>query len=78
MEWGTTPWGLIGPINHDDYLTPGDYFLNKADAIAAGPGDLRTFRLDEGDYLTLVTFDEQDRYADNRGKVDVGVTYLGQ
>ena len=78
MEWGAIPWGLIGPINHDDYLTPGDYFLNKADAIAAGCGDLRTFRLGEGDYLTLVTLDEQGRHADNRGKVDIGVNSLGQ
>lgn len=78
VEWGQTEYGLSGPVNHDDYLGPGGYFLDKREAIAAAKGDSRNLRLSEGEYLTLVTLDEKGRYGDNQGKVDIGVTYLGQ
>jgi len=77
VEWGMTPYGLIGPINEDDYLGPGNYYLDKNQAIATVKGDTRSFRLNAGDYLTLVTLDEKGRYGDNQGKIDVGITYLG-
>jgi len=77
VEWGTTEYGLVGPINHDLYLGPGGYYVNKEDAIASSQGDGRTVRLNEEDYLTIVTLDEKGRYFDNRSKVDVGITFLG-
>lgn len=78
VEWGRTEYGLIGPINQNDYLGPGGYYLDKNQAIAVSTGDSRTFRLNAGDYLLLVTLDEKGRYSDNQGKVDIGITYLGQ
>lgn len=77
VEWGRTDYGLIGPINHNDYLGPGGYYLDKSQAITVSMGDTRTFRLNAGDYLLFVTLDEKGRYSDNQGKVDVGITYLG-
>jgi hypothetical protein len=77
IEWGTTDYGLVGPINHDYYLGPGGYYFDKNEAISSTGNDSRTIRLDEGDYITLVILDEKGRYFDNRGKVDVGITYLG-
>lgn len=78
VEWGQTDYGLIGPINEDDYLGPGGYHLDKNQAIASATGDSRTFRLNAGDYLILVPLDEKGRYSDNQGKVDIEVAYLGQ
>jgi len=78
VEWGRTDYGLIGPINQNDYLGPGGYYLDKNQAIATSTGDSRTFRLSAGDFVTLVTLDEKGRYGDNQGKVDIGITYLGQ
>lgn len=78
VRWGMTEYDLEGPIDHDDYLGPGGYYLDKEDAIASSKGDSRTMRLNKGDYLTLVTLDQRGRYSDNRGKIDVGITYLGQ
>jgi hypothetical protein len=77
VEWGTTDYGLVGPVNHDHYLGPGGYYLDKNEAISSSKGDSRTIRLSAGDYITLVTLDEKGRYFDNRGKVDIGITYLG-
>lgn len=77
VEWGKTEYGLIGPINQDDYLSPGGYYLDKNQAMRTSTGDSRTFRLNAGDYLVLVPLDEKGRYRDNQGKVDVGITYLG-
>ena len=34
-------------------------------------------RLNAGDYLTLVVFDQKGKFGDNRGKVDIGITYGG-
>ncbi len=78
VEWGRTEYGLIGPINQDDYLSPGGYYLDKNQAISTSAGDSRTFRLNAGEYLIFVTLDEKGRYSDNQGKVDIGITYLGQ
>lgn len=78
IEWGQTDYGLSGPINWDDYLSPGDYYLDKSQATASATRDSRTLRLSAGDYLILVTLDERGRYSDNQGKVDIGITYLGQ
>jgi hypothetical protein len=78
VEWGQTEYGLNGPINQDAYLGPGGYYLDKNDAIMASNGDSRTLRLNAGDYLTLVVLDEQGRYFDNKGKVDVQITFVGQ
>lgn len=78
VEWGQTEYGLVGPINQNDYLGSGGYYLDMSQAIATSAGDSRTFRLNAGDYLTLVALDEKGRYSDNQGKVDIGVTYLGQ
>ena len=78
VEWGPTDYGLTGPINHDDYLSPGGYFLDKAQAISSATGDSRTFRLQAGDYLVFVPLDEKGRYTDNQGKIDIGITYLEQ
>jgi hypothetical protein len=78
VEWGKTEYGLIGPINFDGYLSKGGYYLDKEQAIASAAGDSRTFRLNAADYLILVTVDEKGRYSDNQGKVDIGITYLGQ
>jgi hypothetical protein len=77
VEWGTTDYGLFGPVNHDYYLGPGGYYLDKNEAISSSTGDSRTIRLNAGDFITLVTLDEKGRYFDNRGKVDIGITYLG-
>lgn len=78
IEWGTTDYGLVGPINFDGFLGPGGYHLDKNEAIALSKGDSRNFRLNAGEYLILVTLDERGRYSDNQGKVDVEITYLGQ
>jgi len=78
VEWGITDYGLPGPINQDAYLGTGNYYLDKNQAIDIAKGDSRYFRLNAGDYLTLVTLDEKGRYEDNQGKIDVGITYLGQ
>jgi|SRR5579859_58113 len=77
IEWGLTEAGLIGPINAPDDLGNGGYYFDKNDAIAATQGDSLTLRLNAGDYLTLVVFDQRGRFGDNRGKVDVGITYGG-
>lgn len=77
VEWGTTSYGLTGPINEDFYLGPGNYYLDKNQAIATARGDSRQIRLNAGDYLTLVTLDEKGRYGDNRDKLDIGISYLG-
>lgn len=76
IEWGTTEYGLEGPINEDDFLGPGGYYLNKDEAIALTRGDRRGIRLTDGGYLTIVVLDEKGRYADSQGKVDIGITYL--
>lgn len=78
VEWGLTDYGLTGPINEDAYLGPGGYYMDKTEAISSATGDSRTLRLQAGDYLTLVSLDQKGRYFDNQGKVDVGITYLGQ
>jgi hypothetical protein len=78
IDWGKTEYGLIGPINPDNYLGPGGYYLDKNQAIAKSQGDSRVFRLNAGSYLMIVTLDEKGRYNDNQGKVDIGITYLGQ
>lgn len=78
VEWGQTDYSLVGPTNQDDFLGPGGYYLDKKQAIASATGDSRTFRLNAGDYLILVPLDEKGRYNDNQGKVDIGITYLGQ
>ena len=78
VEWGITEFGLPGPINEDGYLTPGNYYLNKNEAIASAGSDRRTVHLNAGEYITLIVLDEQGRYFDNQGKVDVQITYLGE
>ena len=76
VKWGTTDYGLTGPIDQDVYIGPGGYYLNKNEAISAASGDYRQLRSNAGDYLTIVTLDEKGRYFDNRGKIDLELTYL--
>lgn len=78
VEWGITDFGLPGPINEDGYLTPGSYYLDKNDAIASAGSDRRVVQLNAGEYITLIVLDEQGRYFDNQGKIDVEITYLGE
>ena len=78
VEWGQTDYNLIGPVKQDYYLGPGHYFQDRNQAIASSRGDSRTIRLNEGDYLVFIALDERGRYSDNQGKVDIGITYLGQ
>lgn len=78
IQWGVTDYGLIGPIDHDDYLGSNAYYLAKEEAVSASVSSLRRHFLKAGDYISIVTLDEKGRYGDNRGKVDLGLTFLGQ
>jgi hypothetical protein len=78
VEWGTTDFGLQGPINEDGYLTPGNYYLDKNDAIASAGNDSRQVNLNAGEHITFIVLDEKERYFDNQGKVDVQIVYLGE
>ena len=77
VEWGLTDFGLPGPVNEDNYLTPGNYYLDKNAAIASAANDRRQVSLNAGEYITFIVLDESGRYVDNQGKVDVQITYLG-
>lgn len=59
-------------------MTPGNYYLDRNDAIAsAANDDRRQVSLNAGEYITFIALDESGRYFDNQGKVDVQITYLG-
>lgn len=77
IEWGLTEFGLIGPINFDNYLTSGGYYINQNDAITNATEKSRILTLKAGDFLVFVTLDEKGRYFDNREKVDISITYIG-
>jgi hypothetical protein len=77
VTWGITEYGLPGPVSYDRYLGPGGYYIDPDEAAGVALGERRTLRLDEGDFLTLVVLDEQERYEDNQGDIDVGIKYLG-
>jgi hypothetical protein len=77
VEWGVTPYEVVGPVNADGFLTPGGYFPTREGAANAAVGERLTLSLSAGDQLLLVAVDERGRYADNRGLVEVEILFQG-
>jgi len=77
VEWGRSQSGLIGPIDAPEFMGDTGFYIDRDAAINVTQGASRSFRLNAGDYLTLVVFDQKGKFGDNRGKVDIGITYGG-
>jgi hypothetical protein len=77
VEWGLTPYEVVGPVNPDGFLTAGGYFSTREVAADAAVGERLTLSLRAGDQLLLVAVDERGRYADNRGLVEVEIRFQG-
>jgi hypothetical protein len=78
ITWGKTPWEKIGPIEPDFTLGVGEYMPDKNDAISAAKGASLNLKLGANDYLIFVPIDEQGQYADNRGEIEMSITFLSQ
>lgn len=76
VEWGITDYGLPGPINEDFYVGPGGFYPTQQEAIKIAQGSRAQVRVSAGDFVTVALVDEQGRYGDNRGQLDLLVTYL--
>ncbi len=73
VEWGTTDFGLEGPINQDYFIGPGEYLPSVEEVEAHAEGYYITLDLNAGDYLILIPIDEREQFSDNRGQVDIGI-----
>ena len=72
VEWGLTEYNLIGPVNFDAYLGASGYYVMKDAAVSATQDrSVSIGHLNTTDYITFVVVDEQGRYFDNRGQVNL-------
>lgn len=76
VRWGTTEFGLPGPVDEDYYVGPGGYYPSQEEAMVIGQGSRQQIRVSEGDFATIAVVDEQDRYGDNRGMLTIQVTWI--